>query len=121
MQEIPMSLLRLSTLLKNRRGDEGVRATATKIGISAATLSRVERGHVPDIETFRRICAWLEVDPNEFLDVNRSATKPASGASPYQRTPAVHLRADATPSPQVAADLASLILAAQAEMARRDL
>jgi transcriptional regulator with XRE-family HTH domain len=113
-----MSLLRLAQLAKKRRGDEGIRATAKRIGISPATLSRVERGHVPDIDTFRKICAWLEVDPNDFLGVDTAKEKPDSGVS-KRMTAAVHLRADAAPLVQAASDLAQLILAAQAEMARQ--
>lgn len=115
-----MSLLRLAQLAKKRRGDEGIRATAKQIGISAATLSRVERGHVPDIDTFRKICAWLEVDPNEFLRVDTGSSKSeARPAASVVVIPAVHFKADAAPSPQAASDLAQLILAAQAEMARQ--
>ena len=39
--------------------DQGVRATAFEIGISAATLSRIERGHQPDLATWRLIESWL--------------------------------------------------------------
>ena len=36
-----------------------VRDTAAAIGTSAATLSRIERGHQPDLATWRRIESWL--------------------------------------------------------------
>ena len=40
-----------------------------KIGISKATLSRIERGSLPDIETFIKICNWLQVEnPNIFFE-----------------------------------------------------
>lgn len=111
-------MLRLGGLVRKKRGDDGIRAIASKIDVSAATLSRVERGHVPDIGTFRKICAWLEVDPNEFLGVEsgiRPDLTPLSGVIP----PAVHFRADTTFTPDAAADFAQLILAAQSEMLRR--
>lgn len=47
----------------------GVRAAAAEIGISPTTLSRVERGHVPDIATLDKICAWLEEDAANFTGV----------------------------------------------------
>ena len=37
-----------------------------QIGISKATVSRVESGKLPDIETFIKICIWLETDPRTY-------------------------------------------------------
>lgn len=37
----------------------GVREAAEKIGISAATLSRLENRKLPDIETYYKCCQWL--------------------------------------------------------------
>jgi transcriptional regulator with XRE-family HTH domain len=37
----------------------GVRDLAPEIGTSAATLSRIERGYLPDVETFMKIQHWL--------------------------------------------------------------
>ena len=50
-----------------RRGTLGVRAAARDAGISPATLSRVENGHTPDMETFEKLCNWLGADPSRFL------------------------------------------------------
>lgn len=57
----------LGTYLRKKRGNAGVRQIANEIGISPATLSRVENGNLPDIETFKKICDWLKVDPGEVL------------------------------------------------------
>jgi transcriptional regulator with XRE-family HTH domain len=114
-----MSLLRLGHLVRKKRGDEGIRSVAALIQVSAATLSRVERGHVPDIETFRKICTWLEVDPNEFLGVEAAAKPPAALSAAALAPPAVHFRADNTFTPDAASDFAQLVLAAQAEVIRR--
>jgi transcriptional regulator with XRE-family HTH domain len=111
-----MDILRLGQLVRDRRGDKGVRAAAAEAGVSAATLSRVERGHLPDILTYQRLCAWLRIDP-ETLDAE--ALAPA--AAPREFLPSVHLRADATYTPQTASDLATLILVAHAEITRRNL
>lgn len=116
-----MSLLRLAQLVKKRRGDQGVRAAAAEIGVSAATLSRVERGHVPDIGTFTKICEWLHVNPNEFLGVESVTGTVTASRATSPVPPAVHFRADQTMSEAAATDLAHLILAAQAEMIRRRL
>ena len=42
-----------------RLKNESLRETGLQIGVSAATLSRIERGDKPDIDTFMRICKWL--------------------------------------------------------------
>ena len=67
-----MSLKSFSALarqVREKRGSVGVRATSKEIGISPATLSRVEAGRMPDLETFAKLCAWLDADPAEFLDL----------------------------------------------------
>ena len=37
-----------------------IRAASSDIGISGATLSRTENGHVPSIEVYFRILKWME-------------------------------------------------------------
>ena len=106
-----MSLLRLGNLLRERRGGRGVRDVAKEIGVSPATLTRVEGGKVPDLDTFRKLCTWLKVDPSEILGMS-SVAAPAPAAI-------VHLRADVLLSQDAAQDLGHLILAAQRELARR--
>lgn len=67
MQSILNSEL-LSTLLKSKRGKKALRETAEEIGdISAATLSRIEQGKLPDVETFISICKWLDVSTDMFI------------------------------------------------------
>lgn len=44
-----------------------LRATAKLIGVSASTISRVERGGMPDMITFGLICKWLKKDLKDFL------------------------------------------------------
>jgi transcriptional regulator with XRE-family HTH domain len=106
-----MSLLRLSNLLREQRGGRGVRDVANEIGVSPATLSRVEAGKLPDLMTFRKLCSWLRVDPADILEISEdTASAPIA---------AVHLRAEVLLSPEAANDLAQLILVAQRELARR--
>lgn len=115
-----MTLLRLGGLLRDRRGGRGVRDVAKEIGISPATLSRVEAGKLPDLGTFRKICAWLKINPAEILDIPSDPPREASvGLDTAPAWAAVHLRADVALSPEAAKDLAQLILAAQRELARR--
>lgn len=52
---------RIAKLLRLYRNvnDIGVRDLAPEIGISIATLSRVERGHQMDLATWLKIQDWL--------------------------------------------------------------
>ena len=114
-----MDVLRLGQLVREKRGDQGIRAAAQDAGVSPATLSRVERGHVPDMLTFQKLCSWLTLDPAEVLGTS-SVAAPTTPAA-HDLAPAVHFRADVTYTPQAAGDLALLILAAHAEIVRRNL
>ena len=45
----------------------GLRELAKKIKVSSATLSRLENGKTPEMETFLKVCHWLGVLPREFI------------------------------------------------------
>jgi len=58
----------LASAIKTKRGSKGLRETAAEIGnISSATLSRIEQGNLPDVETFIKICKWLKVPTDKFV------------------------------------------------------
>jgi transcriptional regulator with XRE-family HTH domain len=80
----------LAGMLKDKRADRGLRTVAKEIGnVSAATLSRVEQGKIPDVDTFIRICKWLNVPSDTFI-VGDSKKKHLSGKDQI----VAHLRAD---------------------------
>jgi len=65
----------LSGMLKNKRAGRGLRAVADEIGgVSFATLSRIEQGRVPDVDTFIRLCKWLNVPTDTFIQ-DKAKTK----------------------------------------------
>lgn len=102
-----ISIEQLGQLMLAKRGSRGVRAAAADVDISAATFSRVENGHMPDLETFVKICRWVERDPGEFLGFQRKQEAGNLGAQ-------VHLRKQRTASKETAESLGALILAVQA-------
>ncbi len=102
---MPLPIEELGSLIAIKRGSRGVRAAAADVGISSATLSRVENGHMPDLETFAKICRWLEKDPREFLGLEHG------GGSSHQAV--VHFRKKKTVAPETAVALGELILSAQ--------
>ncbi len=67
----------LAEKIQLRRAGKGIREAAKEIGISPATLSRVENKKIPDLETFGKICKWLGDDPAIYLGIrNRSLEAP---------------------------------------------
>src|SRR3954468_18524607 len=96
----------LGRLLQQKRGSRGVREVAREIGISHATLLRVERGHLPDLENYQKICNWLGVDV--------ATVTGAAAAQAPKAIAQVHFRKAPTVSPKTAQALAKMILAAQA-------
>lgn len=107
-----LNIADLSKMVIARRGTRGVRAAAKEVGISSATLSRIENGHVPDLATFAKICRWLGEDPAQFLGMQRTLTQvpPAT----------VHLRAKNTMSLDTATALGGMIIAAQQALRDRE-
>ncbi len=58
----------LASAIKTKRGKKGLREAAEEIdGVSSATLSRVELGKLPDVETFIKICNWLGKSADTFI------------------------------------------------------
>ena len=92
----------------------GVRAAAEQIKIAHSTLSRVESGYLPDLNSFKKICRWLQIDPGKVLGY-AGTSKTDAGAS----LPAIsaHFRKDATVSVETAQALADVILAAERALA----
>lgn len=83
---------KLAEMLKKKRGSRGLREVAKEISnkageISPSTLSRVEQGNLPDIESYITICKWLEVPTSFFTEDNNQEYSP-------QQQILSHLRAD---------------------------
>lgn len=84
----------LAKLVLRRRGSMGIRAAAKEIEISPTTLSKIERGHIPDKKTLDTICTWLGEEPAKFTGIGELQ---------------IAFKADSAVSPQTAKSLANLI------------
>ena len=102
----------ISALIKAKRRQLGlgVRQAAAETGVSAATLSRLERGispDLPDTGTLTKLAPWLGVSLNELLAMDQEA--PSQGPEPTTtEIIEVHLRADKSLSPETADALAKM-------------
>lgn len=107
-----LDMERLASLVRKKRGSRGLRETADEIGaVSPSTLSRVESGKMPDMETFLALCNWLEVPPAELF----------RNMEDHLDTPemiAIQLRADKNLDPAIANALASLVKAAYHDLSQ---
>ena len=100
-----LNLQDFANKIVKKRGEAGIRTTAAEIGISSSTLSRIERGYLPDLETFTAVCEWLEVNPGDILGSNIESDKP--------KLAAVHFRKEKTNTEETAKALANMIIYAQ--------
>lgn len=99
---------RLAAMLKARRGARGLRAVAEEIGdVSASTLSRVEQGGVPDLETYLRICRWLGLasEPPPGLASRSTASETANTPELIE----AHFRAEKVLPPETIDALSNMI------------
>jgi transcriptional regulator with XRE-family HTH domain len=92
---------KLGAALKARRRAKRLtlRDLSDEIGVSFNTLSRVERGHIPDLKNFQRIVDWLEMPAEMFTQDDVS-------------TPEIiarHLRSDRRLSDEAAASIMSMV------------
>jgi transcriptional regulator with XRE-family HTH domain len=77
---------KFSEMIKSKRGDRGLREISAEIGdVSPSTLSRIEQGNLPDIDTYVKICRWLEVSTDFFTD---------TAVDSSEKKIVAHLRAD---------------------------
>lgn len=107
---------KLAAMVRAKRGRRGLREMAKEIGnVSASTLSRVEQGKIPDLETFFELCSWLSVSPEVFTDTN---IEPAQLLTSTPEKIEMHLRADRVLAPDTVEALVTMVRLAY-ESARR--
>lgn len=112
-----LAISQLAALVKAKRGKKGLRDTAKEIGdISPSTLSRIEQGKMPDLDTFLKLCEWLGISPSGFFESQNENKHPKEPTGlplvPGMTTPEVihaHLRADKELDPETAEALAEMV------------
>ena len=108
----------LAAMVAAKRGKRSLRSVVDEIGdVSISTLSRVEQGNVPDLNTFMLLCRWLGVSADRFRTVAFSG---AASENQAERITA-HLRADRTLAPETAEALATMIKLAYEAASRGEL
>ncbi|MFC5410855.1 helix-turn-helix domain-containing protein [Larkinella bovis] len=96
-----------------------VRAAAEQMeSVSPSTLSRIERGSLPDLDTYMRICRWLNVDPAHFAVEPIDKAVSEKNTSLKKEDIIVHLRADKLLNQQTREALITMIEVAYAAARR---
>lgn len=109
---IGSQLSKLSALIKAKRREEniGLRKAADDSGVSASTLSRLERGvseKMPDTTTLKLLSDWLGVSLSDLINEKKTTkTNKAPQPSTAEQVE-VYLRADKKLSSESANALAS--------------
>lgn len=89
---IQLDTEKLARMVKSKRGDTGLRMAAQEIGdVSASTLSRIEQGSIPDVNTFLLLCNWLGVPTDTFITNEHAGQEPEATVADKI---VAHLRAD---------------------------
>ena len=87
----------LASLLRQHRAGHGLtlREVAAETGVPYSTLSRVEKGQIPDLATFRNIVEWLGVPADRFFPTTRvrTETTPEAVAHFLRRDPSLNEQA----------------------------
>lgn len=105
-----LDIEQLAALLRTKRAGRSLREVAQEISeVSPSTLSRIENGKMPDMDTFLRVCDWLHVSPEEFIKGTDDPER--EEVSPLERIEA-YLRADQVLDPETADALSKVIRAA---------
>lgn len=89
---------------ERRKRRLSLRDLSDETGISVNTLSRVERGYLPDLKNYRKLIDWLGLPADTFLDS-------VEGQTPLG-TPDViarHLHSDSRLGPAAAAKIATMV------------
>jgi transcriptional regulator with XRE-family HTH domain len=82
---------------KRRSRKLSIREAAQEIGVSAPTISRVERGHLPERENLLRLARWagVRIDPVLHADTRRARnTLVHDPSASTVEAVELHLRAD---------------------------
>jgi transcriptional regulator with XRE-family HTH domain len=89
---VTIAVDQLAAELKTRRArlDLSLREVETQTGISAATLSRIERGSLPEVGVIEKLAKWLKVN----VSAAQSEGTGVKTDEDLKRTIAVHLRAN---------------------------
>lgn len=104
-------------MVKTKRGNRSLRDVAQDLeDMSPSTLSRIEHQKMVDVQTFLRLCDWLQVAPQELI---KSTDEMSEQEVITPERIEVVLRADRTLPPESANALITLFKVTYSNLSRR--
>lgn len=120
----PLQRIALQIRAKRRESDTSLREAAEDSGISAATLSRLERGlsaTLPDAQTLTKLAVWLEISVDALIGEEFSRSEQSTPReSTLPELVEVHLRAEKNLAPETAQALAQMFRALYEQAKRKE-
>jgi transcriptional regulator with XRE-family HTH domain len=95
---------------ERRKRRMSLRDLADEIGVSFNTLSRVERGHLPELKNYERIVKWLGAPGQSLFEDDRQPTKTTELI-------AKHVFGDSRLKPEAASEMMNVIQELYAKLA----
>lgn len=113
MAEAKLDVQALVGALDSKRRAKGLswRQLASKADVSQSTLTRMQQGKRPDVDTFASLVRWLGMPAEDFLTSANSKSKKTAEPHPVAVLSA-HLRAKKEMSPEALQAVEQLIQAA---------
>jgi UDP-N-acetylglucosamine 1-carboxyvinyltransferase len=103
-------------MVKTKRGNRSLRDVAQDLeDMSPSTLSRIEHEKMVDVQTFLRICDWLQVAPQELI---KSTDEVSEQKMTTPERIEVVLRTDRTLPPESANALITLLKVTYSNLSR---
>ncbi|MDJ0598117.1 MAG: helix-turn-helix transcriptional regulator [Crocosphaera sp.] len=103
---------KLTSLIRSKQGKRTLREVGKEIGnVSFSTISRIQNGKTPDINTFLALCEWLGVSPAKLI---KNTEEKEDIDTP--EAIAIILRSDKNLAPEIANALAFLIKGAYQDL-----
>ncbi len=113
MPEATLDVEALVGVLDAQRQAKGLswRQLASKAGVSQSTLTRMQQGKRPDVDTFASLIRWLGIPAEQFLTAQTHKTRKNSEPHPVAVI-STYLRAKKEMSPETLHAVDELIQAA---------
>ncbi len=106
----------LAAVVKTKRANRSLREVAQDLeDMSPSTLSRIEHEKMVDVQTFLRLCDWLQVAPQAFIKNTDEVRE--QELTTTERIEAV-LRTDSTLPPEAAEALIALLKVTYSNLSR---
>lgn len=102
---VMITVEQLGSQIRKKRGTRRLKDIENEVGVSASTLSRIERGVTPDLATVKKVAKWLGVN----VRAAGGDETEIQSQEDLERAVEVYLRADKNLSEKAARTIAETV------------